>query len=124
MPNFKSISFKMAVLQGSGQNLPPSPHVCVIQKTPYEIGLRPAHMMRLVVHNSFHVHWFVNYVCAFTIIVQKNRMIEIAHIESAHVIMQVFSLKQRPGRGRNKASLIYKVPRKMTSSPLCVNILK
>ena len=38
MPNFKSISFKMAVLQGGGQNLPP-PHVCVIQKTPCEIGL-------------------------------------------------------------------------------------
>ena len=28
----------MAVLQGSGQNLPP--HVCVIQKTPCGIGLR------------------------------------------------------------------------------------
>ena len=27
MPNFKSISFKMAVLQGGGQNLP-SPCVC------------------------------------------------------------------------------------------------
>ena len=38
MPNFKSISFKMAVLQGGGQNLPP--HVCVIQKTPCGIGLR------------------------------------------------------------------------------------
>ena len=38
MPNFKSISFKMAVLQGGGQILPP-PHVCVIQKTPCGIGL-------------------------------------------------------------------------------------
>ena len=38
MPDFKSISFKMAVLQGGGQNLPP--HVCVIQKTAYGIGLR------------------------------------------------------------------------------------
>ena len=38
MPNFKSISFKMAVLQGGGQNLPP-PDVCVIQKTPCGIGL-------------------------------------------------------------------------------------
>ena len=37
MPNFKSISFKMAVLQGGGQNLPP--YVCVIQKTPCGIGL-------------------------------------------------------------------------------------
>ena len=39
MPNFESISFKMAVLQGAGQNLP-SPRVCVIQKTPCGIGLR------------------------------------------------------------------------------------
>ena len=37
MPSFKSISFKMAVLKGGGQNLPP--HVCVIQKTPCGIGL-------------------------------------------------------------------------------------
>ena len=37
MPNFKSISFKMAVLQGGGQNLPL--HVCVIQKTPCGTGL-------------------------------------------------------------------------------------
>ena len=37
MPNFKSISFKMAVLQGGGQNLPPL--VCVIQKIPCGIGL-------------------------------------------------------------------------------------
>ena len=39
MPNFKSISFQMAVLQGGGQNLPP-PHVCVIQKTQCGIGLK------------------------------------------------------------------------------------
>ena len=38
MPNFKSISFKMAVLQGGGQNDIP-PHVCDIQKTPSGIGL-------------------------------------------------------------------------------------
>ena len=38
IPNFKSISFKMALLQGDGQNLPPS-SLCVIQKTPYGIGL-------------------------------------------------------------------------------------
>ena len=37
MANFKSISLKMAVLQGGGQNLPP--HVCVIQKTQCAIGL-------------------------------------------------------------------------------------
>ena len=37
MPNLKSISFKMAVLQGGRQNLPP-PQVCVIQKTPCGIG--------------------------------------------------------------------------------------
>ena len=40
MPSFKSISFKMAVLQGGGQNLPPPPCVCVIQKTPCGIGLK------------------------------------------------------------------------------------
>ena len=38
MPNFKSISFKMAVLQGAGRICPP--HVYVIQKTPCGIGLR------------------------------------------------------------------------------------
>ena len=37
MPNFKSISFKMAVLQGAGRICPPD--VCVIQKTPCGIGL-------------------------------------------------------------------------------------
>ena len=38
MPNFKSISFKMAVLQGAGRICPP--HVCVIQKIPCGTGLR------------------------------------------------------------------------------------
>ena len=38
IPNFKSISFKMAVLQGAGRICPP--HVCVIQKTPCGIGLK------------------------------------------------------------------------------------
>ena len=37
MQNFKSISFKMAVLQGGGQNLP-SPCLCY-PKTPCGIGL-------------------------------------------------------------------------------------
>ena len=37
MPNFKSISFKMAVLQGGGQNL--LPPMCVIQKTRCGEGL-------------------------------------------------------------------------------------
>ena len=32
MPNFKFISFKMAVLQGGGQNLP-SPCVCIIKES-------------------------------------------------------------------------------------------
>ena len=31
MPNFKSLSFKMAVLQGGGQNLLPPP-ICVLSK--------------------------------------------------------------------------------------------
>ena len=39
MPNFKSISLKMAVLQGAGGICPPPP-VCVIQKTPCGIGLK------------------------------------------------------------------------------------
>ena len=38
MPNFKSISFKMAVLQGVGRICPP--HLCVIEETPCGIGLR------------------------------------------------------------------------------------
>ena len=40
MPNLKSISFKIAVLQGgggAGRICPP--HVCVIQKTPCGVGL-------------------------------------------------------------------------------------
>ena len=37
MPDFKSISFKMAVLKGEGRICPP--HVCVIRKTPCAIGL-------------------------------------------------------------------------------------
>ena len=37
MPNFDSISFKMAVLQGAGRICPS--HVLVIQKTPCGIGL-------------------------------------------------------------------------------------
>ena len=41
MPNFKSISFKMAVLQrGRAESAPP--HVCAIQKTPCGIGLNLA----------------------------------------------------------------------------------
>ena len=43
MPNFKSISFKMAVLQegggGGGVFRICPPHVCVIKKTPCGIGL-------------------------------------------------------------------------------------
>ena len=38
MPDFKSIAFKMAVIQGAGRICPP--HVCVIQKTPRGIGLK------------------------------------------------------------------------------------
>ena len=35
------------------------------------------HTMRLVVHNSFQTQWFVNYLFGFSIIVQKNRMIQV-----------------------------------------------
>ena len=38
MPNFESISFKMAVLQGGAGRICPH-HVYVIQKTPSGIGL-------------------------------------------------------------------------------------
>ena len=34
--------------------------------------------MRLVVHNAFQIHLFVNYLFGFSIIVQKNRMIQVA----------------------------------------------
>ena len=34
--------------------------------------------MRLVVHNAFQIHGVVNYLFGFSIIVQKNRMIEVA----------------------------------------------
>ena len=47
MPNFKSISFKMAVLQGGVGRICP-PHVCVIQKTPCGIGLKKAKPCDLV----------------------------------------------------------------------------
>ena len=39
MPNSKSISFKMAVLQGGGQNQKPPCVLIVTQKTPCGIGL-------------------------------------------------------------------------------------
>ena len=38
MPNFKSTSFKMTMLQGAGRICPP--HVCIIQKTSCRIGLK------------------------------------------------------------------------------------
>ena len=40
-------------------------------------------MMRLVVHDSFQIHGFVNYLSGFCIIVQKNRMTQIASYELA-----------------------------------------
>ena len=48
MPNFKSISFKMAVLQGGGggKGRISPPHVCVIQKTPSGIGLMSEYIFR------------------------------------------------------------------------------
>ena len=33
--------------------------------------------MRSVVHNAFQIQWFVNYLFGFSIIVQKNRMIQV-----------------------------------------------
>ena len=39
--------------------------------------------MRLVVQNPLQIHWFVNYLFGFSIIVQKNRMIQIASCEPA-----------------------------------------
>ena len=35
------------------------------------------HTMRLVVHNAFQIQWFVNYLFSFSIIIQKNRMIQV-----------------------------------------------
>ena len=35
------------------------------------------HTMRLVAHNAFQIQWFVNYLFGFSIIVQKNRMIQV-----------------------------------------------
>ena len=32
--------------------------------------------MRLVIHNLFQIHWFVNHLFDLSIIVQKNRMIQ------------------------------------------------
>ena len=45
--------------------------------------LSTIHTMRLVVHNSFQIHWFVNYFFGSSTIVQKNRMIQIAQCEQA-----------------------------------------
>ena len=45
----------MAVLQGGGQNLPPPPNVCVIQKTPCGIGLINLHKVRNNLENSGHL---------------------------------------------------------------------
>ena len=33
--------------------------------------------MRLVVHNTFQIQGFVNYLSGFSIIVQKNRIIQV-----------------------------------------------
>ena len=35
------------------------------------------HTMRLVVHNAFQIQWFVNYLFGVSMIVQKNRMIQV-----------------------------------------------
>ena len=35
------------------------------------------HTMPLVVQNSFQIQWFVNYLFGFSIIVEKNRIIQI-----------------------------------------------
>ena len=47
MPNFKSISFKMAVLQRAGRICPL--HVLIIRKTPCGMGLKPASDLYIVV---------------------------------------------------------------------------
>ena len=39
--------------------------------------------MRFVVRNSFQIYWFVNYLSDFSIIVQKNHVIQIASCEPA-----------------------------------------
>ena len=67
MPNFKSISFKMAVLQGAGRICPP--HVCVIQKTPCGIGLK-GHGAHSFYFASAPFVWqrnvkFYNFFCIF-----------------------------------------------------------
>ena len=60
MPNFKSISFKMAVLQ-AGRICPP--HVCVIQKTPCGIGLKESGGFELrMMTSSQHFIWRQNFV--------------------------------------------------------------
>ena len=37
--------------------------------------------MRLALHHYFQIHWFVNYLFRFTIIVQKNRTLQIVSYE-------------------------------------------
>ena len=39
---------------------------------------RPVHTMRLVVHSLFQIHRFVNYFYDFSMIIQKNRIIQTA----------------------------------------------
>ena len=68
------------------KHLPPLPLLQLVE-------LRPIHTMRLVVHNRFQIHCFLNYRFGFSIIIQKNRMIQIAFacigLSEDHVIQKV-----------------------------------
>ena len=37
----------------------------IVLSDPY-FALQPVHMMRLVAHNSFQIHWFENYLSGFS----------------------------------------------------------
>ena len=64
-------------------------------------------MMRLVVHNPLNqIHWFVNYLFGFSIIVQKNRMIQIASCVLA-LIQMLFVFKIFYGYSSTSCKLVF-----------------
>ena len=49
--------------------------------------LMPVHRMRLVVHNCFQIHSFFSKIFRFSIIIQKNRMIQVSSCEGAFKVI-------------------------------------
>ena len=51
-----------------------------------------------LVHNSFQVHWFINHFFGFSIIVQKNHMIQVASCEQALIKTNMKPIQNRQSK--------------------------